>query len=178
MKSKNFICIDRNYALDLLKSVNLADTIKQHSIKVANKGLEIANKICKRKLDKKLIEIGGLLHDIGRSITHGFNHGLVGGHILRDKGFSEDFIRICETHILGGLDKDDAKAVGLPERNYLPISIEEKIVCLADKYMIGSKEVSIEDRFKYWFNKYGKTTVLIKSKNRIINIENEIKKLM
>ena len=178
MNSNNFIHIDRNYALDLLKSVNLTDSIKQHSIKVASKGLEIANKICKRKVNKRLIEIGGLLHDIGRSITHDFNHGFVGGQILKEKGFSKDFIRICETHVLGGLDKDDAKTVGMPERNYFPISIEEKIVCLADKYLIGTKEVSIEDKLNHWFNKYGKTAILAKSRNRIKSIENEIRKLM
>ncbi len=178
MKTNNFLTLDRKDALELIKIVKLPGSVKQHSIKVANKGLEIANKITKEKVNKNLVEIGGLLHDIGRSLTHGFNHGLVGGNILRERGFPEKICRICETHILGGLDKDDARVLGLPEQNFIPLTIEEKIICLADKYIIGIKEVDIEERFENWFKKYGKTSILVKSKKRINEIEKEIKNLM
>ena len=129
------------------------------------------------KVNQNLIEIGALLHDIGRSKTHGFKHALIGGKILRERGFPEELARICETHILGGLDKEDAKAVGLPESDFLPNSIEEKIICLADKHMAGIREVSIEERFRRWFLKYGKTKILLKSKKRIESIQKEIQNL-
>lgn len=167
----------REFAFDLLKKMKVPYHVRRHSLKVAEKALNIAEKITKIKIDLDLIEIGALLHDIGRSKTHGFKHALIGGKILRDLGFPEELARICETHILGGLDKEDAKAVDLPERDFLPNSIEEKIICLADKHMAGTREVSIEQRFKKWFLKYGKTKILLKSKKRIENIQKEIQSL-
>jgi len=178
MGKNETIIPDRDFALELLRKVRLPFPIRQHSINVANKAVEIANKINKRKVRKRLVEMGGLLHDIGRSVTHGFEHALIGGRILRERGLPEDLARICETHLLGGLDKEDAKKIGLPARDFLPKTLEEKIVCLADKHMTGNHEVSIDERFEKWFNKYGKTQILLKSKERIKKIEKEIKSLM
>lgn len=167
----------REFAFDLLKKMKVPYHVRRHSLKVAEKALVIAEEITKMKVNLNLIEIGALLHDIGRSKTHGFKHALIGGKILRERGFSEKLARICETHILGGLDKEDAKAVGLPERDFLPNSIEEKIICLADKHMAGTRDVSVEQRFNRWFLKYGKTKILRKSKKRIENIQKEIQNL-
>ena len=79
---------------------------------------------------------------------------------------------------MGGLDKEDAVKVGLPERDYLPQSLEEKIICLADKLTAGSREVSINQRFEKWFSKYGKTQILVKSRKRIKEIQEEINSLI
>jgi len=76
----------RDFALFLLRKVKLPFSIRRHSISVANRALKIANKIKKVEVNKKLVEIGGLLHDIGRSKSHGFEHGLLGGKILRSYG--------------------------------------------------------------------------------------------
>lgn len=169
---------DRDYAFNLLRELRLPYAIRRHSIRVTEKALEIANKIKKVKVDRNLIEIGALLHDIGRSKTHGFDHALMGGKILRERGFPEELIRICETHILGGLDKEDAQFVGLPVRDYTPQTLEEKIICLADKLLAGYRPVSLNKRFAIWFEKYGKTKILIKAKKRVEKIQEEIKKLM
>ncbi|MFX1277017.1 MAG: HDIG domain-containing metalloprotein [Promethearchaeota archaeon] len=173
----NKITKNREFAIELMRELKLPFSIRYHSHSVAKKALNIANKIKKIELDKNLIEVGALLHDIGRTQTHGFKHGMEGGKILKLHGCSEELIRICETHILGGLDKEDAKKVGLPEKDFLPKTIEEKIVCLADKYMKGTKEVSIDQRFKKWFSKYGRTEILLKSRRRIKKIKSDIEAL-
>ena len=160
-----------------MKKLKVPYNIRRHSLKVAEKALELAEKINLREIDMNLIEIGGLLHDIGRCKTHGFKHALIGAKLIRERGLSERLAKICETHILGGLDKEDAKQVGLPERDFLPQTLEEKIICLADKHIAGTKEVSIEQRFEKWFNKYGKTQILIKAKERIEKIQREIEDL-
>jgi len=178
MVKKEEILPDREFALELLRTLKIPLSVRRHSEKVAEKALEIANKIKKAKVDLDLIEIGALLHDIGRTKTHGFKHALIGGKILRQRGFSEKLARICETHILGGLDKDDAKNFGLPEKDFLPKTLEEKIICLADKQMAGTREVSIQNRFNRWFQKYGKSKILLKSKKRIEKIQKEIEHLM
>jgi len=136
---------DRDFVLELMKKLKLPVSIRFHSLQVAKRALEIANKVTKVDLDKELIEMGALLHDIGRTKTHGFKHAFIGGNILRERGLPAKLARICETHILGGLDEEDSVEVGIPEKDYLPVSIEEKIVCLADKYMTGRFEVTIEE---------------------------------
>ena len=166
-----------DFAFDLLKKLKVPYNVRRHSLKVAEKAIELEEKIKLREVDMDLIEIGSLLHDIGRCKTHGFNHALIGGKLIRERGLSERLAKICETHILGGLDKEDAKQVGLPERDFLPQTLEEKIICLADKHIAGTKEVSIEQRFEKWFNKYGKTQILIKAKERIEKIQREIEDL-
>ena len=167
----------RDIAFELLKILKVPYQVRRHSLKVSEKALELAEKITKNNINLELVEIGALLHDVGRSKTHGFKHGIIGGKILRERGFPKDLARICETHILGGLDKEDAKQVGLPERDFLPQTLEEKIICLADKHIAGTKEVSIEQRFEKWFNKYGKTQILTKAKERIEKIQREIEDL-
>ena len=166
-----------DFAFYLLKKLKVPYNVRRHSLKVAEKAIELAEKIKLREVDMDLIEIGSLLHDIGRCKTHGFNHALIGAKLIRERGLSERLAKICETHILGGLDKEDAKQVGLPERDFLPQTLEEKIICLADKHIAGTKEVSIEQRFEKWFNKYGKTQILIKAKERIEKIQREIEDL-
>ncbi|MFX1346274.1 MAG: HDIG domain-containing metalloprotein [Promethearchaeota archaeon] len=178
MVKKEEILPDREFAIDLLKKLKIPYSVRRHSEKVADKAIEIANKITKVKVDKNLIEIGALLHDIGRTKTHGFNHALIGGKILRERGFSDNLAKICETHILGGLDIEDAKKLGLPEKNYLPVSLEEKIICLADKHMAGTREVTIKERFNRWFQKYGRSQILLKSRERIRKIQKEIESYM
>jgi len=167
-----------DFAFELLRILKVPYQVRKHSIKVAEKALEIANMIKKKKVDKSLVEVGALLHDIGRAKTHGFNHALIGGKILKERGLPNQLVRICETHILGGLDKEDAKFIGLPEKEYLPITLEEKIICVADKLTVGTKEVTIEQRFNKWFSKYGKTTLLLKSKERTEKMQKEIESLM
>ena len=165
-------------AFSLLKNLKITFFVTRHSVKVAVKARKIAKQITKAEVNVRLVEIGGLLHDIGRSKTHGFAHALLGGKILKERGFSRKLARICETHILGGLDKEDAKALGLPEKDYLPETIEEKIVCLADKMTSGTRDVTVEKRFEIWFRKYGKSKLLLKSKERVEEIQKEIKSLM
>lgn len=178
MDTEEEILPDREYALNLLRKLKVPYSVRRHSIKVAILAKRISNKITKTKINKNLIEVGALLHDIGRAQSHGFNHGFVGGKIIRNRGLPSSIAKICETHILGGLDKDDAKEMGLPEKDFLPMTLEEKIVCLADKMIAGTKEVSIEKRFEKWTTKFGDSKLLEKSKKRVEDIWKEIETLI
>jgi uncharacterized protein (TIGR00295 family) len=183
MSNEGFFLPDKDFALKLLKKVGVPYPVRKHSIRVAQKALEISQKIKKNHLDKKLIEIGALFHDIGRSETHGLEHGIVGAKILKNRGFPESICRICETHVLGGLDKQEAKKYlkGVhfqDSKDFLPKTLEEKIVCLADKYLKGSKEVDLETRFNTWFSKYGRSEILLSSKKRVEKIQKELSSMM
>jgi len=96
------------------------------------------------KVDVKLVEAGALLHDLGRGQTHGIEHGVVGGQIARRLGMPMEITHIIERHVGAGLTLDEASRNNLPRGNYVPETLEEKIVCYADKLIEGSHEVGIE----------------------------------
>ena len=83
MVKKEEILPDREFALDLLRRLKIQLSIRRHSEKVAEKAIEIAKKVSNADVDLNLIEIGALLHDIGRIKTHALDHGIVGGVIFR-----------------------------------------------------------------------------------------------
>ncbi|MHA1730330.1 MAG: HDIG domain-containing metalloprotein [Promethearchaeota archaeon] len=170
----------RNEARNLMRGLGIPKNIILHTTAVAKCALSMAEKIYEVNLNYKLVEVGGILHDIGRSQTHGLEHAMVGGEMLRNLGFDDSLARICETHVLGGLTKEETIEAGLPvkfQRDYLPETIEEKLVCLADKYFSGRRKVSLEVRFERWKTRWGKTSLLTASYERARKIEMEIREL-
>jgi len=111
--------------------------IIKHTELVTKKALEIGNILIKKgvPVDLELLEIGSYLHDIGRSITHGPVHGFVGGQILRKLGYSESLINLVERHVGAGITAEEAIKMGLPQRDFLPDTMEEKILSYADKFV-------------------------------------------
>ena len=95
------------------------------------------------EVDTELVEIGAILHDIGRSKTHDADHAAVGGNMVRQLGIAEAVARIVDRHIGAGIPEDEARALGLPDGVYVPETLEEKIVCYADKLIAGWREVDI-----------------------------------
>lgn len=164
-----------NDALLLLKSVSCPEHTIEHCRLVSMKAKELAEKILSRghKVDVELCTIGGLLHDIGRSRTHSISHGLEGSKILEAY---PKLARIAKTHVGAGIDRAEAKLLGLPEDDYIPKTIEEKIVCYADKLEHeGSFAENVEPEIKKLEAKLGKTHSAIA---RLKKLEEEIKKLM
>ncbi|MHA1449692.1 MAG: HD domain-containing protein [Candidatus Hodarchaeales archaeon] len=126
--------LDFEEGLSILVRENCNGDIILHSIHVAKMSYHIARKIAFLgiNIDVNLTEIGGLLHDIGRSRTHAIDHGIAGGKILREYGYGE-LAEIAERHIGGGISKKEAVTLGLPAGEYEPETIEQKVVCYADK---------------------------------------------
>ncbi|MGM0404555.1 MAG: HDIG domain-containing metalloprotein [Thermoplasmatota archaeon] len=110
--------------------------LMKHTMEVLERTLEIHEKF---DGNLKLLMAGALLHDIGRTVTHGVEHGVEGGKIIREQGWDEELARIVERHIGGGITREEAEEHGLPARNLLPETLEEKIVCHADN-TAGGKE--------------------------------------
>ncbi len=96
-------------------------------------------------VDADLVARGALLHDIGRSISHGLDHAYLGADLLRQPPpVPEPLARIVETHTGAGIAPEDAQAALLPERDFIPRSLEEKIVAHADNLYSGEKRQSLE----------------------------------
>lgn len=127
----------------------------------------------KTDLNLDLIIAGSMLHDIGICATHApgilcegtepyICHGTIGARMLRqlvaegsflaeDAAMLEACARICERHTGAGLTRQDILSQGLPIEpavDLLPETLEEQLVCLADKFFSKSgdprKEKSLE----------------------------------
>lgn len=104
-------------------------------------------------VDLDLIKAGCMLHDVGRTITNGIEHAYLGADLLRDLEVDEKICLITERHIGAGITADEAKALGLPDRNYIPETIEEKIVAHSDNLVHGVTKVDLDFVIEKWNNK-------------------------
>lgn len=95
--------------------------------------------------DRARVHAGALLHDIGRSVTQDVAHASTGAAILRDDHWDEAVVRIVERHTGGGIDANDAQALGLPAKDYTPRSLEERIVCHADNLFSGDRRLTMAE---------------------------------
>lgn len=127
--------------LDMLKKCGCSEEVIKHCLAVRDVAVKIAKKA---NADIRLVEAGALLHDIGRSITHDTPHAIKGGKIAKKLDLPEEIIRIIERHIGAGLSANEAKFLGLPEKDFIPETLEEKIVCHADSLIDHNKKQNIE----------------------------------
>ncbi len=96
-------------------------------------------------VDIQLVVAGAILHDIGRSKTHGMGHADEGGVICRSLGFDERICLIVERHIGAGLRADERAGFGLSAVDRIPETLEEKIVAHADNLVKGTRVISHEE---------------------------------
>jgi uncharacterized protein len=136
----------REQALQLLREHQCSAKAINHCKAVTKLALETANTLKERglKIDSELVEVGALLHDIGRSKTHTVHHAVVGAEIAKSAGLPDSVISIIKRHVGGGITAGEAEKLGWPEDVYVPITLEEKIVSYADKLVENAKRVPIE----------------------------------
>lgn len=163
----------RREALNLLVKAGCSPNVIEHCKRVSAFAVKIA-KACQKKqpnIDVKLVEISALLHDIGRSKTHSVNHALEGGKIVRAFNLPDSVALIIERHAGGGIPKEEAKKLGWSARNYLPKTLEEKIVCYADKRIEGIRIIPMEKTINVYAVNLGKNHPAIQ---RIWELHREI----
>ena len=132
----------REECLDLLKRSGCSDSVIKHCLAVEELALRIARLA---HADEELIGIGALLHDIGRARTHGIRHAVEGAEMARELGLREDIILIIERHIGAGISEKEAIRVGLPPKDYIPLTLEEKIVAYADNLTEESRKRPVKE---------------------------------
>lgn len=102
----------------------------------------MAEAIAKRvKCDIDLLRAGAFLHDIGRSMDHSIMHAVIGASIAKDLDLPMEVVEIIRRHVGAGLDDQDVREMGLPAGDYIPRTIEQKIVCHADNLVSDNKFV-------------------------------------
>jgi uncharacterized protein len=145
-------------ALELLSQSGCSRRVIAHCKAVTALAVEIA-KACEKKglnVDIKLVEVGALLHDIGRSETHGVDHVIRGAEIARFLDLPESVVSIIERHAGGGIILEEAKKLGWPIKSYVPNTLEERIVTYADKLIEGMRRVPVERTVKKLSRELGK----------------------
>ena len=113
---------------------------------VADKALSICDRHPELGMDRQFVEEGAMLHDIGIFKTnapdihcHGTDpyilHGYDGAELLRAEGFPRH-ARVCERHTGAGISVKEIKEqnLPLPHHDFLPETLEEKVICYADKF--------------------------------------------
>jgi len=136
--------------VDSLIKAGCSQEVVAHCVAVSAIAVSLAGQV-NVPLDRELVRQGGLFHDIGRARTHGIDHALAGVAIARELGFSEQLALIIERHIGAGITATEAVRLGLPQKNYLPLTPEEKIVSYADNLTSGVREMPFSealDRFR------------------------------
>lgn len=141
----------------------LKDILLTHSRMVAQKALQIAKNHPELGADSQFIEEAAMLHDIGiiRTDAPGIFcygtepyicHGTIGAEILRNEGYPRHAL-VCERHTGAGLSLKEIEEQHLPvpHRDLMPVSIEEQIICFADKFFSKTrpeKEKTVEQAYK------------------------------
>ncbi len=118
----------------------------EHGAAVSKKAIEIAKRLDRYKPDIVFVEEAAMLHDIGIIFTDALQigckgsqpyirHGILGRELLEREGFLRHAL-VCERHVGLGITADDivAQKLPLPVRDMTPRSIEEIIICFADKF--------------------------------------------
>lgn len=143
-------------ALDIIEKYYEPDSkayhfLVQHGKLVAHKALQVADRVKELNPDTAFIEEAAMLHDIGIYLTdepdlgcfgdHPYIcHGYLGRELLDKEGLPAHAL-VCERHVGAGITIEDIETRGLPlpKREMMPLTLEEKIICFADKFYSKSE---------------------------------------
>jgi uncharacterized protein len=130
----------------------------RHGEQVARKSLEAAARVPHLNPDLRFIEEAAMLHDIAVFMTDSpelgcfgehfyFCHGYLGRILLEKKGLPRHAL-VCERHVGVGMTAEDMKRqrIPLPLYDMVPVSIEEQIICYADKFFSKSGEAAFKEK--------------------------------
>lgn len=120
--------------------------IAGHGAAVADLALKICRRLGLEEHECRFVTEAALLHDIGVCRIHApklglhgehpyIMHGIIGREILEDERLPLHAL-VCERHIGVGLTVADIidQSLPLPQRDMIPLSLPEQIICFADLF--------------------------------------------
>jgi uncharacterized protein (TIGR00295 family) len=132
----------RDECLAMLRECGCDEKVVAHCVAVSSLAVRFAKRC---EADIELVEAGSLLHDLGRCKSHEIDHAVLGAEIAKEKKLPAELVRIIERHIGGGITRSEAKRLGLPERDYVPKTLEEKLVSHADNLIAGTRRTTVKE---------------------------------
>lgn len=164
----------RKEALIFINEIGCSKEVISHCRTVAKLALKTAKILQNRgyDIDIHLVEIGAILHDVGRSKTHTVDHAVIGAKIAKQAGLPEPIISIIKRHVGGGITQAEAKKLGWKNDIYMPLTLEEKTVAFADKLIEKSKLATIENTIEKLIKEKK-----IDASNRVRKLYNELNNL-
>ncbi len=171
--------------IELLRVNGVSEEDIAHSVKVAEKALEIAYRTT-GDLDFEFIGRGALFHDLGKAKTHEIEHGKIGAGMGKAIGLPDRINAVMEKHIRGGLTDEEALELNLPVKDYTLHTLEERIIIYADRLVdiitedivTINEEMEAEERFEEILRavpKYGKNSITL---TRYLGYHREIRSFM
>lgn len=161
--------IDKYYA----DNEPLRHILMVHSRSVADMALSVAHRHPELSLDESFLEEAAMLHDIGVFLTDApgiqcfghepyIRHGLLGGELLRREGLPRH-ARVAERHTGTGLTAEaiSAQQLPLPPIDLVPETLEEQVICYADKFFSKShlEWVRTPEQLLQSLQKFGEVSV-------------------
>jgi uncharacterized protein (TIGR00295 family) len=133
---------DERQALSLHEKYGSSERIVKHCQTVTRVSAILGDALAARgkAIDGKATLAGALLHDIGRTRTQTIEHGFVGASLLEQEGVDGIVVEIVRRHVGAGISKEEAASLGFPEGDYVPRTLEQKVMCFSDK-MVSSDAV-------------------------------------
>ena len=117
-----------------------------HSRSVRDKALALAEAHPELELARTFVSEAAMLHDIGIYLCdapeidcHGTSpyicHGWLGAELMRSLGYPRHAL-VCERHTGAGITRAAilAQHLPLPPQDFLPETLEEQLICYADKF--------------------------------------------
>lgn len=104
--------ITRAEAIKLLEESGCAPNVIEHCKEVASLAVEIADKIkvAGHEVNPELVEVGALLHDLGRCRTHEITHAVEGFKLAKSRGVESEVSEIIKRHIGAGISKEESRS--------------------------------------------------------------------
>ena len=170
--------IDRFYS----ENTALRRILLDHSKAVADKAIAIAKARPDLCVDEQFVYEAAMLHDIGIILCDApgiecygtepyIRHGMLGARMLREYAAEngipanqiEPYARVCERHTGAGLTACEIRKqqLPLPEVDMLPETLEERLICYADKFFSKTRPSAEKpmDRVEVSMRKFGEDTL-------------------
>jgi uncharacterized protein (TIGR00295 family) len=140
--------LSRKEATQILGEYGSGATWTRHCLAVADAATRVGRALKGlHGIDGDLLWSTALLHDIGRCETHDpVMHGVAGYRLMTGLGHTEAAF-VCVSHVLFGLDASEAAELGLPARDFMPLTYEQRIVALVDYLIEADQPTTLELRF-------------------------------
>ena len=167
--------IDKYYA----EQPELRRILIAHSRQVADRALAIVDShpewTEQGLVDRAFVEEAAMLHDIGIVLCQAeaihcygehkyIEHGYLGAEMLRQEGLPKHAL-VAERHTGTGITMEQVEweEIPIPLQDYCPISLEEKIVCYADKFYSKThlEEEKTYPQALHSLEKFGKDGVVL-----------------